>query len=175
MTITDYEIKEPTVEEAERIGQLQLRSWLNTYQNPALGVDETWIRREAGFLAEPRGPKMREAFIASVEANSDHTFYRIAKKNDDVIAVCLAMKPNRAAKPTYLDSLHVDTPNQGRHIGTSLMEKMISWSGNDRPIRLEVVSYNQRAIDFYKKFDFVLTGREYNRKPPIVSLEMLRP
>ena len=51
----------------------------------------------------------------------------------------------------------MDPDYQGSGLGTKLVESAEAWLGNI-PIHLEVVTYNHKAITFYKKLGFVETS-----------------
>src|SRR5664279_5174338 len=61
------------------IGEAQLQSWVETYQNQELGIDEAWIRSEVGFLVEDRGVDFREKTIKEANQAESNLLYRIAK------------------------------------------------------------------------------------------------
>jgi ribosomal protein S18 acetylase RimI-like enzyme len=44
-------------------------------------------------------------------------------------------------------------PSSG--IGKMLVEKILSWLGNEKKIKLNVAVYNKKAIKFYEKLGFV--------------------
>ena len=46
------------------------------------------------------------------------------------------------------------------------MEKALGWLGTDGDIKLEVVSYNFNAINFYKKFGFKETVNPVGNEQP---------
>lgn len=69
-----------------------------------------------------------------------------------------------------IDMLYVDPKFQGMSIGTTLITMAISAARSDNKsgsIIVDVVSYNQRAINFYKKFGFKLVGSVSNQARPI--------
>ena len=53
-----------------------------------------------------------------------------------------------------LDWLMVDPEFHGNGIAASLMHAGIDWLGDDRPMWLNVVRHNERAIGFYRKHGF---------------------
>lgn len=50
--------------------------------------------------------------------------------------------------------MYVAPEAQGKGVGSKLMNQVLDWYGRDQDIYLEVVSYNQNAINFYKRFGF---------------------
>ena len=78
-------------------------------------------------------------------------------------------------------ALYVLPETQGIGLGSKLIEKILGWHKSDENnIYLRVASYNQNAIDFYKRFGFESTdnivvdeGNIYgNTKIP--EIEMMR-
>lgn len=53
-----------------------------------------------------------------------------------------------------IDAMYVVKELEGKGQGKKLMQKALEWLGTDGDIRLEVVSYNTHAINFYKRFGF---------------------
>ncbi|UTP40658.1 GNAT family N-acetyltransferase [Phenylobacterium sp. LH3H17] len=53
-----------------------------------------------------------------------------------------------------LDWLMVEPRYHGAGVGAALMQSGIDWLGADRPLWLNVISYNERAIAFYRRFGF---------------------
>ena len=53
-----------------------------------------------------------------------------------------------------LDWLMVHPDFHGSRVGALLMQAGIDWLGADRPIWLNVIRRNRRAISFYRKFGF---------------------
>ena len=53
-----------------------------------------------------------------------------------------------------LDWLMVHPAHHGAGIGAMLMEEGMAWLGKDRPLWLNVIRANGRAIAFYRKFGF---------------------
>ncbi len=59
-----------------------------------------------------------------------------------------------APEDLELDWLMVHPDHHGSGIAATLMEAGIGWLGADRPLWLNVIAYNERAIRFYRKFGF---------------------
>ena len=56
-----------------------------------------------------------------------------------------------------IGAIYVAPEAQGMGVGGKLMSQVLDLYGRDQDIYLEVVSYNQNAIDFYKRFGFEQT------------------
>ena len=51
-------------------------------------------------------------------------------------------------------SIYVDKKAHGTGLGSQLMQKVVDWFDPEKPIYLEVVTYNERAKTFYRKWGF---------------------
>jgi ribosomal protein S18 acetylase RimI-like enzyme len=76
-------------------------------------------------------------------------------------------------------ALYVLPEAQDRQAGSALMRAALGWLGDGRDVYCHVAEYNDRAIRFYGRFGFELTGRRFDDadSPPrarIPELEMLR-
>ncbi len=56
-------------------------------------------------------------------------------------------------------AIYVIPDYQKKGIGGLLIKRAFGWLGNNKDIFVNVVSYNQKAIGFYNRFDFKKTGR----------------
>ncbi len=59
-----------------------------------------------------------------------------------------------AAHDRELDWLMVDPDFHGSEVSSALMRTGMEWLGLDRPMWLNVIQHNQRAIRFYRKHGF---------------------
>ena len=69
-----------------------------------------------------------------------------------------------------INSIYIEPPFQGKGIGSMLMKKALDWLGDDKDIYLEVLSYNQNAINFYKSFGFEQTDAIVPEEPNLPNL-----
>jgi ribosomal protein S18 acetylase RimI-like enzyme len=53
-----------------------------------------------------------------------------------------------------LDWLMVDPAFHGQGVADELMKAGVEWLGRDRPMWLNVLQHNERAIGFYRRHDF---------------------
>ena len=57
-----------------------------------------------------------------------------------------------------LQTLFLDPSKKKQGAGGAVFRKGLEWLGDERPISLEVVAYNDDAIAFYEHFGFESTG-----------------
>ncbi len=147
-------IQDAVAEDAQGIRSVQKQTWLATYPNPELGISHEDIASKIAQMQE--GSTERWAKRLKEDASS-HTW--VAKDNHTVIGFVSAQKLNDENK---IRAMYLLPEYQGQGIGKQLMQKALTWLGDDKHISLEVVSYNDKAISFYKKFGFVERGETTN-------------
>lgn len=69
-----------------------------------------------------------------------------------------------------LDWLMVDPDWHGTDVSSALMRAGMGWLGTDRPMWLNVIQYNERAIRFYRRFGFEIdpAGRAERAIPQFI-------
>ncbi|WP_395622781.1 GNAT family N-acetyltransferase [Sphingomonas daechungensis] len=61
-----------------------------------------------------------------------------------------------ASDSRELDWLMVDPAFHGNGVADALMSAGVDWLGRDRPMWLNVLQHNRRAVRFYEKHDFAI-------------------
>jgi ribosomal protein S18 acetylase RimI-like enzyme len=137
-------ISRATEEDAKAIPQIQKDGWLSTYVNEELGITEADILSK-NFDSEDRVNRWKEAI------NKPDTATFVAKEGDAPVGFCFVKK---GEEHNHLGTLYVLSTARGKGIGTKLTEQALAYLGKEKPIHLEVVSYNDNAISFYEGFGF---------------------
>ena len=102
-----------------------------------------------------------EQFQSELQKRSDRTFlyvYETAKEISGVVELRKGENKQNHIGHVAVFAVHPDFQNKG--IGSEMMKHLLSIT-HDYGIKklcLNVVSKNQRAIDFYKKFGFLIEG-----------------
>lgn len=148
-------------DEAIDIVKIQAEVWLQTYPNEEHGITEEDIL--AKNLANP---KRAERWQKTIESTDKGYRVWVAKEGEKIIGYCLA---TTGEKENYVDSLYILSEYQGKGVAQQLMEVALRWLGSDKPIGLGVVSYNARAIAFYKKLGFQISAEPPQAIPPLPS------
>lgn len=143
-------IQDAVATDAEGIRSVQKQTWLATYPNPKRGISREDV--ESKIAQMQSGGTQRWAKRLR-EDTSSHTW--VVKDEDVVIGFISAQKLNEENK---IRAMYLLPEYQGQGIGKQLMQKALDWLGDTKSISLEVVSYNDNAINFYKKFGFVESG-----------------
>ncbi len=147
------EIERAAPDEAETICDIRDRAWLEAYPNEALGITREDILLNAqgqdGVFVPRRVAYMREQF-ASPSPDGQGTY--VAKVDGLVCGYTELHVDERGRK--CIGAMCVAPEAQGTGIGGKLMDHALSVLGKDQDIFLEVVSYNQNAVDFYRHYGF---------------------
>lgn len=150
-------IERATVADAEAVCDVRDQAWLATCTNEDLGITEAVVRT---YLDGNNGeliPKKIQRWRDSIALDDSQGATFVARQGGAIKGfVGLNYKDGRR----WLSALYVLPESQGWGIGSQLMQKALQWFGQTEDIYLQVVSYNQPAIDFYERFGFEQTGVE---------------
>lgn len=157
-------IKEAKVKDIKGIQEVFYKTWLETYPN-----------KKAGITVEDVEAKYKDRFSeAALEKRkndilnqSDNKLLLLAKENDTIIGVCKLKKEETFNE---LEAIYVLPEYQGQGIGKMLWERASEFFDNNKDIIVQVATYNNQAINFYKKLGFVDTGKKFakeNHRMPV--------
>lgn len=145
----EYTISEATPEDAKGIAEVQKEGWLTTYVNDEYGVtEEDVLSKNMG------GGSHVSRWAESTTKPGAKTW--TAKAGDKVVGFCFV---KNGEEVNHLGALYVLSSTRGSGVGSKLVEQALDYLGREKPIELEVASYNDNAIDFYEKFGFKNMGK----------------
>lgn len=147
-----FTISEMTQEDIDAATEMRLASWLDTYPSAEHGVERGWIEERNRQQRSPEiAASRRERFNAG----------KMKKTLQAWVARDVSGKIVGSTTPfidedgsQHVGSLYVDKAWHGTGVGSSLMQKVIDWFDPTKDIELGVVSYNERAKAFYRKWGF---------------------
>lgn len=123
--------------DSELIFDIKKRS-IKPYVEKMFGWDEEWQRQ---FVYKNYKPQDIEFIIAE-----DHCIGLLEVQEDD--------------SEIFLKNILIVNEYQDRGIGTDILKQLIAKAkASQKPIRLEVLSVNERAEAFYKRLSFEVTDR----------------
>ncbi len=166
------EVEEARPEDAAEVFDVQRRTWLDTYPNEKAGVtyDDLKLRLdgENGELI----PQKVERWKQGIESTGDRRATFVVRDNGKIVGF---VAPGIMNEQRRIGAIYVLPEAQGKGIGNALLKKSIEWHGRDDDIYLHVATYNQNAIDFYKRNGFMETGTkiEDDGTPQIPEIEMV--
>ncbi len=146
-------VRDAVPDDEPAIRQVQKLTWLATYPNEAHGItsaDITAMFDDTSEAARQRAASRRRSINATPQA---HLW--VAEEDGAIVGFCLARKTEETH---CIQALYVLSAYQGRGIGKRLMLVGLAWLGDERPVRLTVASYNDRAIAFYERLGFEVVG-----------------
>jgi ribosomal protein S18 acetylase RimI-like enzyme len=149
------EIERAIPDDAEIICDIRDRAWLETYPNTELGITVEDVRVMAqgpnGEYVPRRASYLKEQLAK--DGPNQATF--VAKVDNKIVGF---IDPRiDEINHRRIGAIYVAPEAQGRGVGSKLMKQVLDYYGREQDIYLEVVSYNQNAIDFYKRFGFEQT------------------
>lgn len=171
-----FEISPATLNDAVGIGEAHLQSWVETYPNEEYGVTEGWIKDEFSFLIKdgvaPNGRENGIPFRQKVikELDPSTTLYDVVKDEDGVVQGF--MHVDKKDEVVNLNAIYLTDALKGTGVAYKLMDQAVAFAG-DLPMQLQVVAYNQRAINFYEKYGFKKGDTEkelFHGKMPVLNM-----
>lgn len=104
--------------------------------------------------------------VERMHEEKDYFNCYLAVKDDEIIGMALYFFAyyTWVGKSLYLDDLYVKEKYRGNNVGSLLMQKMmeVAKAENCKRLRLQVLHWNEPAIDFYNKNGFTVDREWYN-------------
>ena len=104
--------------------------------------------------------------VEQMKAEKDFFDCYVAENNGEIIGMALYyfVYYTWVGKALYLDDLYVKEAYRGKGIGKKLMQKMMEVARDEKchRMRLQVLNWNSKAIDFYRKTGFTVDQEWYN-------------
>jgi ribosomal protein S18 acetylase RimI-like enzyme len=183
-TITDPEIdgqpvviEKATPKDAEAVNNVLRQTWLDTYPNEEAGITEEDIRLRVEGENGERIPERIKRWKDNIESTDGSKTVYVARLNGKIVGMTA---PGIIDGRRKVGAMYVLPEAQGMGVGGELMQKVLEWHGDSEDIHLAVASYNQNAIDFYRRYGFEQTdtviedeGDVYG-KTKIPEIEMVR-
>jgi diamine N-acetyltransferase len=149
-------IQKTIPEDALEVGEVMYKTWLATYPNDEYGVTKDDIE----FMFKDR--KLRDGSkFSNLPENEIHLN---AKDDGHVIGICRLIKHNPVGDPAGSDknelkAIYVLPEYQGRGVGKMFWNEALKFFDPTKDTIVNVVTYNTKAINFYKKLGFEDTGK----------------
>ena len=143
--------------DAEGVFEVQRLTWLATYPNAEAGITEEDVRKRVEGEHGELIPQKIERWRSGIETAGDKRAVIVVRDDEKVIGF---VAPAIMDGQRRIGAIYVLPETQGKGLGGKLLQRAIEWHGRDEDIFLHVASYNQNAIDFYKKNGFEETGKE---------------
>lgn len=142
-------IRKAETSDIESIQEISYITWLNTYPNKNVGILIADV--EERFKDRHSPEKKEKMKMKILDPSNDFMF--MAAENDDgkIIGVCGLTKDKN---DNYLRSIYILPEFQRMGIGQLFWYEALNFFDIDKDIFVKVASYNNLAINFYKKLGF---------------------
>lgn len=151
---SEITIERATPQDAEVICDIRDRARIAAYPNEALGITAD----DVALMAQGPGGEFLARRIAHLKeqfADRERLDTLVARQGDDVVGFVTPEVDEHGVQS--IDALYVKPEMQHKGIGAKLMEQALYELDPKHDIYLDVVSYNQKAIDFYARYGFEAT------------------
>lgn len=151
-TISDYKIREITSDDYMGLQAVYHAAWLDTYPNSEFGITAEDIEYRHAQRLLPEKIEEQKLRIAAKEENEIRL---LAEKQGEIIALCNAAVE---ADCNRLQAIYVLPKYQGLGLGKVLWSEASKIFDRHKETRVNVASYNKKAIGFYEKLGFKMRG-----------------
>ena len=164
-----FTLEEMKPEDFVTANEMRLQSFLDSYVNEDFGVTYDWILARNEWQRSPEQVTFRRQLMK----DSKSAQWVAKNRTGLIIGVVGPYVSNGGVQ--RVGSLYVDKNWHGKGVGPALMQEVIDWHDSTKPIIVEVVSYNERAKAFYRKWDFEeIPGSESLFADKIPEIRMIR-
>lgn len=150
-------VKPSTREDVIGIKNVHYKTWLATYPNTEIGVTISDIEEKFKNRLSEEAIQGQLDFIN----DTDNKIYLIAKDGNDIVGVCGASIHDGVNE---LNGIYALPEYQGRGIGKKFWIELQKFFDPAIDTILYVASYNEQAINFYKKLGFLIADEPVVKK-----------
>jgi ribosomal protein S18 acetylase RimI-like enzyme len=143
-------------EDALGITTVLYKTWLDTYPNPELGITKEDIEES---YKESFSQESLDNQKLNIESTPKNQLRLVAKVNGQVVGVSTVVVNEDF---NQLRTIYVLPDFQGKGIGRLLWEEAKKFCDQKKPTIVQVATYNQKALSFYKSLGFVDTGKRWS-------------
>jgi len=144
--------REAHPDDADAMREVQHHTWVASYPNEAYGITKEDL--EARFHENPETTEeRRERRRRFVSTAPFHSW--VAIEGTDLIGFCTIKQDEHE---NLIQALYILPDYQNKGVGKRLLQTVLDWFGHTKEVVLNVVSYNEKAIAFYRAFGFVPNG-----------------
>lgn len=166
----EIEIELADPKDSKEIYEVKKTSWLATYSAPEYGLTKEDVQQKDFF-------NKVEKLQGRLERGEAQSW--VVKSEEKIVGFCTGVKGEEF---NILHAFHILPEFQGRGIGKQLIEKVLEWLGDEKPIIVDVAEQNERAIHIYEKYGFVQNKdspkpimETFSNGKQIVNYQMIRP
>ena len=146
---TYWSVREITIEDGESSHELLKRLHVATYENAELGISSEQIEERFN----KRTPEERHDRLEQRIADNNNQAYVACDSSGKIIGMVAPRIEDDGTR--RIGALYVDRDWQGKGLSHELMQKALTLHEADKnDVELYVVSYNNRAKAFYRKWGF---------------------
>lgn len=142
--MADFIITEAVPEDPEGILQVQRIGWSCAYPNDDLGITRKDIQEHTNAFTISH-------WAENIKQLGEKSKIFVAKIGGKIVGFSGGQKDE---KYNRVRAVYVDPAVNRGGIGSALLIRFLDFLGNTKSIAVEVVEYNQQAINFYTKFGF---------------------
>jgi GNAT superfamily N-acetyltransferase len=148
-------IEKPVIEDVKGIQAVLYETWLDTYPNREAGITKEDIEERFKMRFSVEELAKREK---SIRMLTSEMLFLAAKEDGRVVGICRAIRQENV---NQLGAIYVLPDYQRQGIGHAFWKRVAEFLGPEKDIIVNVVVYNEKAINFYKKVGFVDTGKRF--------------
>ncbi len=143
-------IRQAKPEDADSWTIIMKKTWLETYVNA-----ENNITREDILLKDFNSPEKIQKWRDTFVNPSENRIYLSAVLNNQVVGLLTGLEHDDSNE---IGAIYVLPEYHYSGIGSALMKTALAKLNSKKKTKLNVVSYNKKAINFYKKHGFIENG-----------------
>jgi len=165
--VPQYEIRDIRPSDAEAVMVMHAKTWRETYVNEDIGVSEQW-------LIDQTEEWMNEETVESLRRDIElgEEFYRVSYDNDELVGIIQLSTVDDHTKK--MKKLFTAKQTHGTGLAQQLVASADEWIGGAE-VELEMVTYNDRAKAFYRKYGFEeVPDSDGNFLDKIPTIKMVR-